>query len=105
VIELPGDPGYPALRARRGGLALLHRRSHRVVITDVGLAPGGRRGARCAPVFKVLFISGYAENAVPGFLEPGMEMMTKPSAVEVLAARIRATGPTAILHRPLTPGR
>jgi hypothetical protein len=38
-----------------------------------------------------LFITGYAENAAiaGGFLEPGMEMITKPFAVEGLAQRIR----------------
>ena len=42
------------------------------------------------PDLKVLFITGYAENATlaNGFLEPGMEMITKPFAVEALAARI-----------------
>ena len=40
----------------------------------------------------MLFITGYAENATlaNGFLEPGMEMITKPFAVEALATRIRA---------------
>ena len=43
------------------------------------------------PGLKVLFITGYAENATlaNGFLEPGMEMITKPFAVETLASRIR----------------
>ena len=43
------------------------------------------------PDLKVLFITGYAENAAMshGFLEPGMEMVTKPFAVDALAARIR----------------
>ncbi len=44
------------------------------------------------PGLKVLFITGYAENATlaNGFLDPGMEMITKPFAVEVLANRIRS---------------
>jgi CheY-like chemotaxis protein len=39
----------------------------------------------------VLFITGYAENAAlaSGFLEPGMEMITKPFPVDALAQRIR----------------
>lgn len=39
----------------------------------------------------MLFITGYAENAAvaSGFLEQGMEMITKPFAVEALAIRIR----------------
>ena len=39
---------------------------------------------------KVLFITGYAENAVlsHGHLEPGMHVLTKPFAIEALASRI-----------------
>jgi DNA-binding response OmpR family regulator len=67
-----------------------------LLVSDVGL-PGlnGRQLADHAREkrreFKVLFITGYAENATlaNGFLEPGMEMITKPFAVEDLARRIR----------------
>jgi DNA-binding response OmpR family regulator len=40
----------------------------------------------------VLFITGYAENAVvgQGRLEPGMHVVTKPFAVEELARRLRS---------------
>jgi DNA-binding response OmpR family regulator len=43
------------------------------------------------PGLKVLFITGCAENAAManGFLAPGMELVTKPFAVDALAARIR----------------
>ena len=43
------------------------------------------------PGLKILLITGYAENAAParGFLAPGMAMVTKPFAVDALAARIR----------------
>ena len=43
------------------------------------------------PGLKVLFITGYAENATDrsAFLDPGMEMMTKPFALSALAAKIR----------------
>jgi DNA-binding response OmpR family regulator len=36
-------------------------------------------------------MTGYAENATiaNGFLDPGMEMITKPFAIEALATRIR----------------
>ena len=51
------------------------------------------RGPGC----KVLFITGYAENAVVGngHLEPGMQVLTKPFAMEALASRIKEliTGP------------
>ena len=67
-----------------------------LLVSDIGL-PGmnGRQVAEAArerrPDLKVLFITGYAENAAManGFLEPGMEMVTKPFAVDALAARIR----------------
>jgi DNA-binding response OmpR family regulator len=43
------------------------------------------------PDMKVLVMTGYAENAAVanGFLEPGVSMLTKPFAMEALAARIR----------------
>ena len=44
------------------------------------------------PELKVLFITGYAENAVIGDrrLEPGTSVLTKPFDVDAMAARIRA---------------
>jgi DNA-binding response OmpR family regulator len=68
-----------------------------LLITDIGL-PGlnGRQLADAArllrPSLKVLFMTGYAENAAlaSGFLEPGMEMITKPFAMDALAGRIRS---------------
>ena len=65
-------------------------------MTDVGL-PGGINGRRLAdaarttrPDLKVLFITGYAENAVigNGHLAPGMRVLTKPFVMETLANRI-----------------
>lgn len=42
------------------------------------------------PYLKVLFITGYAENAAVGngLLEPGMEVMTKPFLMADLAAKV-----------------
>jgi DNA-binding response OmpR family regulator len=44
------------------------------------------------PDLKVLFITGYAENAAisNGHLEPGMHVMSKPFPMDILAARIRS---------------
>ena len=44
------------------------------------------------PDLKVLFITGYAENAAigNGHLEPGMQVMTKPFVMEVFAARVQS---------------
>ena len=43
------------------------------------------------PGLKVLFITGYAENAVlgSGHVDPGMQVLTKPFAMDTLANRIR----------------
>ncbi len=68
-----------------------------LLVTDVGL-PGGMNGRQVAdaarvarPDLKVLFITGYAENAVlsHGHLDPGMHVLTKPFAMETLASRIK----------------
>jgi DNA-binding response OmpR family regulator len=43
------------------------------------------------PELKVLFITGYAENAVVGngHLDAGMQVITKPFAMSVLGMRVR----------------
>ncbi|HSI56272.1 MAG TPA: PAS domain-containing protein [Ideonella sp.] len=99
VVEALQEAGYRALQAGDGpaGLELL-RRPQRIdlLLTDVGL-PGlnGRQVADAArllrPQLKVLLMTGYAENAaIPsGFLAPGMALLTKPFAIDSLAARIR----------------
>jgi CheY-like chemotaxis protein len=100
IVEVLQDIGYRALEAPDGtsGLKVLQSRERvDLLVTDVGL-PGinGRQLADQArvtrPGLKVLFITGYAENATlaTGFLEPGMEMITKPFAIDTLAARIRS---------------
>jgi CheY-like chemotaxis protein len=99
IVEILSDLGYQALEAADGpsGLDILQsRRKIDLLITDVGL-PGlnGRQVADAAralrPNLKVLFMTGYAENAAlaSGFLEHGMAMITKPFAMEALVSRIR----------------
>ena len=99
VVEVLGQLGYHALEAKDGpqGLEILQSPQRiDLLVTDIGL-PGlnGRQVADAArvsrPELKVLFMTGYAENAAlaSGFLEPGMMMITKPFAMDVLAARIR----------------
>ena len=99
IVEVLGGLGYAALEAEDGpgGLEVLQSRQKiDLLITDIGL-PGlnGRQIADAArllrPRLKVLFMTGYAENAVMGGggLEPGMEIMAKPFAMDALAARVR----------------
>jgi PAS domain S-box-containing protein len=99
VVEVLADLGYRAIEATDGpgGLEVLQS-SRRIdlLITDVGL-PGlnGRQvadaGRALRPDLKVLFMTGYAENTAltADFLESGMAMITKPFAMETLAARVR----------------
>ncbi len=100
VSEVLADLGYVAIEAEDGasGLKVLNSSSRvDLLVTDVGL-PGGLNGRQLADAarvvradLKVLFITGYAENAVlsHGHLDPGMHVMTKPFAMEALAGRIR----------------
>ena len=100
VTDVLSDLGYTAIEAAdgAGGLSVLQSGARiDLLVTDVGL-PGGMNGRQMAdaarvgrPDLKVLFITGFAESALPGDgrLESGMAVLTKPFAVEALAARIR----------------
>ena len=99
VVDVLQELGYRAIEAVDGpsGLKLLQSKMQLdLLVTDIGL-PGlnGRHLADAArqhrPDLKILFMTGYAENATiaNGFLEPGMEMITKPFAIEALVTRIR----------------
>jgi CheY-like chemotaxis protein len=68
-----------------------------ILVTDVGL-PDGVNGRQLAdvvrekrPELNVLFVTGYAENAVlnHGHLERGMQVVTKPFSSETLARRVK----------------
>ncbi|MGI4801515.1 MAG: PAS domain-containing protein [Janthinobacterium lividum] len=100
VTEVLEDLGYRAIEAADGaaGLRILQSDARiDLLVTDVGL-PGGINGRQVAdgarvarPGLKVLFITGYAETAVlsHGHLDPGMHVLTKPFAMEVIASRIK----------------
>jgi hypothetical protein len=100
VTEVLGELGYSVMEAAdsASGLKLL-RSDVRVdmLVTDVGL-PGGMNGRQMAdaarelrPGLRTLFITGYAESAAIGAnqLAPGMHVLTKPFAIDTLAARVR----------------
>ena len=99
VSETLQSLGYGAIEAPDGPAALRILQSDMAVdllVTDVGM-PGlnGRQladAARAArPALRVLFSTGYAHNAAIGngaALAPGMEIMTKPFALDALGAKI-----------------
>jgi PAS domain S-box-containing protein len=100
VTDVLEELGYTVIEATdsAGGLRVLQSNTRiDLLISDVGL-PGGLNGRQMAeagrvmrPGLKVLFITGYAENALlsQGQMEVGMSVLTKPFAVEALAARIQ----------------
>jgi len=101
ITEVLNELGCTTLEAADGvvGLKILQsKRRVDLLITDVGL-PGGINGRQLAdagrslrPGLNVLFITGYAENAVVdhGHLETGFEILTKPFAITALVKRVTA---------------
>ncbi len=99
VSEVLSELGYAYLEASDAvGAVPILESAQRIdlMISDVGL-PGmnGRQladiGRQIRPDLKVLFITGYAENAGvrAGFLDTGMQMITKPFAFDHLTAKVR----------------
>ncbi len=99
-VEQLEELGYAVIEAGDGPSALKiieTRQPIDLLVTDVGLPRGmnGRQLADAArlrrPGLEVLFVTGYAENAVlnHGHLEPGMHIMTKPFEMEAFARRVR----------------
>ena len=99
VTDLLDELGYAAIEAADGAEGVARLKSAArvdLLITDVGL-PGGMNGRQVAdiarelrPGLPVLFITGFAENAVVGDgpLEEGMELLAKPFTIDALAARV-----------------
>ena len=102
VVEVLEELGYLAIEAGDGPTALrLLQSVSRVdlLITDLTL-PGGIDGREVADrartlhsSIRVLFITGYAENAVigNGQLQPGVQLLRKPFSMQVLASRVKNT--------------
>ncbi|WP_397453481.1 response regulator [Pseudomonas sp. NA-150] len=99
VSEVLSELGYAFVEAGDAASAVpILESAQRIdlMISDVGL-PGmnGRQlaeiGRQLRPDLKVLFITGYAEHAAvrAGFLDAGMQMITKPFAFDHLTAKVR----------------
>ncbi|MBY8945983.1 MULTISPECIES: ATP-binding protein [unclassified Pseudomonas] len=99
VSQVLSELGYAFVEAGDADTALpIIESGQRIdlMISDVGL-PGmnGRQlaeiGRQVRPDLKVLFITGYAEHAAVrgGFLDPGMQLITKPFTFDLLTAKVR----------------
>lgn len=100
IVDVLTDGGYHVIEAADGpsGLKVLQSDLRiDLLITDVGL-PGGMNGRQVAdagrvgrPKLKILFITGYAENAVigNGLLEHDMHVITKPFGIETIVSKVR----------------
>jgi CheY-like chemotaxis protein len=100
AAEMLQDMGCTAIEAADGAAAMTVLESNAkidLLVSDVGLSGGmnGRQLAELArlqrPDLKVLFITGFAENALirNGILEPGMQVMTKPFTLDSFTGRVR----------------
>ncbi len=99
VAEVLEDLGYTIIQAgdATAGLRVLQSNARiDLMITDVGL-PNGLNGRQLADAARevrqdltVLFITGYAENALikHGHLASGMHIMVKPFGIEDLARKV-----------------
>ncbi len=100
LAEIMTEAGYKVLLAEDGpaGLRFLQSKTRiDLLVTDVGL-PGGLNGRQVADAgramragLKVLFITGYAENAAVGngLMEHGMQVITKPFEIAGLMNKVR----------------
>ncbi|QIB51775.1 PAS domain-containing sensor histidine kinase [Pseudomonas sp. OIL-1] len=100
VTDVLHDLGYKTVEAEDGLAGLEIMRSDQridLLVTDVGL-PGGMNGRQLAdagrvlrPKLPVLFITGYAEQALfeDANAESEMAILTKPFAIATLASGVR----------------
>jgi CheY-like chemotaxis protein len=100
LADVLTDLGYAAVEVGDGASGLKVLRSEArvdLLVTDMML-PGGMNGRQLAdaaraarPGLPVLFITGYAENALVsnGQLEPGVQVVTKPFTMDALVRRIK----------------
>ncbi len=100
VTTTLGSTGYRIIEARNGAEALEAARRHgeqiHLVVTDVVMpGMGGRelveRLAKDHPGVRVLYMSGYANDAVMphGIVEPGMALLQKPFSLLALTRKVR----------------
>ena len=100
ISDVLQDLGYRVLTAADARFAIPLLQSQEAIdllISDVILPHvNGRKLAETArtlrPALKVLFVSGYSEDAIVrgDLIEAGMDMLTKPFALDTLGAKVHA---------------
>ena len=100
VVDLLSGLGYAVLKANNAeqALAVIESGVHiDLLFTDV-VMPGSvrstemvRRAVQTLPALKVLYTSGYTQNAIVhgGRLDPGVELLSKPYSRQQLAFKLR----------------
>ena len=97
IADTLRDLGVTVLEAADGSAGLNIVQSETaldMLVTDVGL-PGlnGRQLAEAArerrPDLPIVLITGYAGSSLDDQLAPGMEVLRKPFALDVLAGKVR----------------
>ncbi|MCC6528350.1 MAG: response regulator, partial [Polyangiaceae bacterium] len=100
AVRILRAAGYHVLAAANGGEAILlcerHRGAIQLLVTDVmmPLMSGpelARRLTAVVPALRVLFVSGYADDALTeaGALAPETHFIPKPFSAEALAQKVR----------------
>ena len=100
IREVLQRHGYKVIETKNGGEALIECEQHKgeiqLLLTDVVLAQVtgtelAKRLTVLRPYMKVLFVSGYTEEAIihHGVLEPGTAFLQKPFTPTVLAKKVR----------------
>ncbi len=100
AVRILQKQGYKVLEASHGNNALVlckqHKRAIHLILTDV-VMPGisgpdlTKRLAPLHPEMKVLYTSGYTDNAIVhhGILEEGINFIQKPFTVDELLRKVR----------------
>jgi CheY-like chemotaxis protein len=98
VRETLQAKGYKVVEAENGEAGVARAAEHQgkidMVITDVVMpGMGGRelvkRLAETRPETKVLYLSGYTEDAIEGTLESGTAFLQKPFTLQNLSRKVR----------------
>jgi CheY-like chemotaxis protein len=99
IVEVLEELGYRPLAAADAREAIPVLQSDQIIdvlVSDLVLPHiNGRKVAEIArasrPALKVLFVAGYPESAAArtDLLDPGMDMLNKPFALDALGAKVR----------------